>query len=49
MVGEKEATSNTVNVRTRDNIVHGEKTIEEVITRFAVLVNERTKESEEKF
>jgi threonyl-tRNA synthetase len=48
-VGEKEATSNTVNVRTRDNIVHGEKTIDEVVDRFALLTKERTRESEEKF
>lgn len=34
VVGEKEVENNTVNVRTRDNKVHGEHTLEHVISRF---------------
>ena len=30
VVGEKERENRTVNIRTRDNVVHGEKTIQEV-------------------
>lgn len=49
VVGEKEENSNTVNVRTRDNKVHGEKTVDEVLEKFAYLSKERIKESEEEF
>ena len=48
-MGEKEENSNTVNVRTRDNKVHGEKTVDEVLEKFAYLSKERIKESEEEF
>ncbi|XP_013379492.1 threonine--tRNA ligase, cytoplasmic isoform X2 [Lingula anatina] len=34
VVGEKEQLNNTVNVRTRDNQVHGEHSLEHVIERF---------------
>uniref|UniRef100_A0A336L5Z5 threonine--tRNA ligase n=1 Tax=Culicoides sonorensis TaxID=179676 RepID=A0A336L5Z5_CULSO len=34
VVGEKEKTSETVNVRTRDNKVHGEVTVDELITKL---------------
>lgn len=34
VVGDKEKTSNTVNVRTRDNKVHGEFTIDELIVKL---------------
>lgn len=34
VVGEKEITSNTVNVRTRDNHVHGQLNITELITKL---------------
>ena len=30
VVGDKEKESGTVNIRTRDNVVHGEKTISQV-------------------
>jgi threonyl-tRNA synthetase len=40
VVGEKEAAGNTVNIRTRDNVVHGEKTIEESIKMFQQLLAE---------
>ncbi|XP_077989608.1 threonine--tRNA ligase 1, cytoplasmic-like isoform X2 [Glandiceps talaboti] len=49
VVGEKEKTNNTVNVRTRDNKVHGEKDIPTVIQRFRCLTNEKTIQSEESF
>lgn len=49
MVGDKEATSNTVNVRTRDNVVHGERSIEDVVSKFTVLCKERTRDSEDAF
>lgn len=34
VVGEKEKTGNTVNVRTRDNKVHGEVSVDELILKF---------------
>jgi threonyl-tRNA synthetase len=40
VVGEKEKEEKTVNVRTRDNIVHGTKKIEEIINEFHQLVKE---------
>lgn len=49
MVGEKEKASNTVNVRTRDNKVHGERTLEECIRRLEQLKNSRSRNAEEEF
>lgn len=49
MVGEKEKTSNTVNVRTRDNKVHGERSVEECIQRLMQLKNSRSRNAEEEF
>ena len=49
VVGEKEEISNTVNVRTRDNKVHGEKTIDQVLEKFAYLAKERIRDSEDEF
>ncbi|XP_026478329.1 threonine--tRNA ligase, cytoplasmic-like [Ctenocephalides felis] len=37
VVGEKEKNSGTVNVRTRDNVVHGELTISDLISKFKKL------------
>ena len=37
MVGEKERSSNTVNVRTRDNVVHGEIAVDGLVDKFKVL------------
>lgn len=34
VVGEKEKEAGTVNVRTRDNQVHGERSIDDVLQRF---------------
>lgn len=49
VVGEKEKTSNTVNVRTRDNKVHGERTVEECIERLKQLKTTRSRNAEEDF
>ncbi|XP_041792592.1 threonine--tRNA ligase 1, cytoplasmic [Chelmon rostratus] len=49
VVGEKEKTSNTVNVRTRDNKVHGERTVEECIERLKQLKTTRNRNAEEDF
>ena len=49
MVGEKEESSNTVNVRTRDNKVHGEKSIDQVLEKFVYLAKERVRNSEDEF
>ena len=37
VVGEKEEQNKTVNVRTRDNVVHGEMTVEAVVDIFKKL------------
>jgi threonyl-tRNA synthetase len=42
VVGEKEQSTKTVNVRTRDNQVHGEHTLEHVLN---VMMEERSKRS----
>lgn len=49
VVGEKEKTSNTVNVRTRDNKIHGERTVEECIERLKQLKSTRSQNAEEEF
>ncbi|XP_041855734.1 threonine--tRNA ligase 1, cytoplasmic [Melanotaenia boesemani] len=49
VVGEKEKTSNTVNVRTRDNKVHGERSVEECISRLKQLKSSRSLNAEEEF
>lgn len=40
VVGEKEKKTNTVNVRTRDGIIHGEFNVPELIVRLNKLRNE---------
>jgi threonyl-tRNA synthetase len=40
VVGEKERGNNTVNIRTRDNVILGEKTIDEVISLFKTEIAE---------
>merc|ERR1711993_132243 len=47
VVGEKERNNRTVNVRTRDNKVHGEFTLEAVSAKFTELATERIIKSEE--
>ena len=49
MVGEKEQANGTVNVRTRDNKVHGEFTLDQVVKRFKELAESRELRAEEKF
>ena len=49
VVGEAEKKAGTVNVRTRDNKVHGERPIDEVMSRFKELSDSRELEAEEKF
>ncbi|XP_022175641.1 threonine--tRNA ligase, cytoplasmic isoform X1 [Myzus persicae] len=49
VVGDKERTANTVNVRTRDNNVHGEFSIEETIQRLQKLKISKTNNSEVEF
>lgn len=49
VVGEKEKTSNTVNVRTRDNKVHGERTVEDCMERLKQLKASRSRNAEEEF
>ncbi|XP_071339536.1 threonine--tRNA ligase 1, cytoplasmic [Trachinotus anak] len=49
VVGEKEKTSNTVNVRTRDNKVHGERSVEACIERLKQLKTSRSRNAEEEF
>merc|ERR1719402_1398904 len=47
VVGEKEKTNGTVNVRTRDNKVHGEFSVEALVDKFSELAEQRIKNSEE--
>ncbi|XP_056401329.1 threonine--tRNA ligase 1, cytoplasmic isoform X2 [Hyla sarda] len=49
VIGEKEKTSGTVNIRTRDNKVHGERSVEETIARLHQLKESRSKNAEEEF
>lgn len=47
VVGEKEKSNGTVNVRTRDNKQHGEFSLSEVLEKFATLRDQRILKSEE--
>uniref|UniRef100_A0A668A0A6 threonine--tRNA ligase n=1 Tax=Myripristis murdjan TaxID=586833 RepID=A0A668A0A6_9TELE len=49
VVGEKEKTSDTVNVRTRDNKVHGECSVKDCIERLQQLKSCRSRNAEEEF
>ncbi|XP_062307171.1 threonine--tRNA ligase 1, cytoplasmic isoform X1 [Osmerus eperlanus] len=49
VVGEKEKTSETVNVRTRDNKVHGERSVQECMKRLQELKAARSRMAEEEF
>ncbi|VVC93083.1 unnamed protein product [Leptidea sinapis] len=42
VVGEREKTSNTVNIRTRDNKVHGEMSVDALIEHFGKLARDKT-------
>jgi len=49
VVGEKEVGAGTVNVRTRDNKVHGEHPVNNVIERFQRFKKERLRDCEDNF
>uniref|UniRef100_A0A3B3SFL7 threonine--tRNA ligase n=1 Tax=Paramormyrops kingsleyae TaxID=1676925 RepID=A0A3B3SFL7_9TELE len=49
VVGEKEKSSDTVNVRTRDNKVHGERSLKACLERLQDLKASRTLNAEEEF
>jgi threonyl-tRNA synthetase len=49
VVGEKELANGTVNVRTRDNKVHGEHSVAHVRERFSYFVDSKILDAEEKF
>ena len=49
VVGEKEETNKTVNVRTRDNTVHGEFQLEDLLKRLLRLKESRANEDSEEF
>ena len=49
MVGEKEETNNAVNVRTRDNKIHGEISVTSAIDKLKNLKQSRTLNAEEEF
>ncbi|KAG8307846.1 Threonine--tRNA ligase 1, cytoplasmic [Homalodisca vitripennis] len=44
VVGEREQTAETVNVRTRDNVIHGELNIPDLISKFRLLTEKRSSE-----
>lgn len=49
VVGEKEKSSETVNVRTRDNKVHGERSVKDCLERLRHLKALRSRNAEEEF
>ncbi|ESN97826.1 hypothetical protein HELRODRAFT_85090, partial [Helobdella robusta] len=49
VVGEKEQTNETVNIRTRDNKVHGEHKLDHVIDRLNFFTQSKLLDAEEKF
>ncbi|XP_061116101.1 threonine--tRNA ligase 1, cytoplasmic [Conger conger] len=49
VVGEKEKASETVNVRTRDNKVHGERSVKDCLERLRHLKDTRCRNAEEEF
>ncbi|XP_030620634.1 threonine--tRNA ligase, cytoplasmic isoform X1 [Chanos chanos] len=49
VVGEKEKMTNSVNVRTRDNKVHGELSVPEALARLTLLKQSRCRNAEEAF
>jgi len=49
VVGEKEQQNATVNIRTRDNKVHGEHSVTHVLQRFKCFTDDKLHDAEEKF
>ena len=47
VVGQNEVANRTVNVRTRDNKVHGEFTLDAVLDKFQELADQRILKSED--
>ena len=49
VVGEKEEQNKTVNVRTRDNVVHGEMSVEAVVDIFKKLASSHANDDKSQF
>lgn len=49
VVGEKERNADTVNIRTRDNVVHGEMKVEDLIEKLKILKETRDLRGDLKF
>jgi len=49
VVGEKEQQNETVNIRTRDNKVHGEHSVTHVLQRFKHFTDSKVLDADEKF
>jgi threonyl-tRNA synthetase len=49
VVGEKEVANQTANVRTRDNKVHGEHSIDAILQRFQQFKDSKTQNTEDEF
>ncbi|KAK3790528.1 hypothetical protein RRG08_060576 [Elysia crispata] len=49
VVGENEVNNHTANVRTRDNKIHGEHSIDHIIERFQELKNTKALDAEDAF
>lgn len=49
VVGEKELNAGTVNVRTRDNVVHGEILVDDLLKKFRIFKERKDKNCEENF
>jgi len=49
VLGEREKEAGTVNVRTRDNKVLGERTVEQLLKRLKVLTESKLLSSEDPF
>lgn len=49
VVGEKERNAGTVNIRTRDNVVHGEMAVEDLMEKLKILKETRDQRGDLKF
>ncbi len=49
VLGEREKTARTANVRTRENKVLGERSVDDLIARFKELTEKKTLNSEDAF
>ncbi|CAL1546784.1 unnamed protein product [Lymnaea stagnalis] len=49
VVGEKEVANKTANVRTRDNKIHGEHSIDHIVSRFQYFNDSKAIDAEEIF